>query len=86
MKCTCKADIEARLVERFKADYPEAQNVKLTIESYGLGLRENTMVVQGAAPIKYSALVPRKAGGTKQISRKASLVWSFCPFCGVPAR
>lgn len=80
--CDCKTTLEAQLTERSKAAAPEAHDHKVTLEGYGFGVQNNTMVMRGFMPYTTFARVPMKKGGEKPQKLKGNMVFSFCPFCG----
>lgn len=78
MNCDCKKRIKAKLLERLKTDHPDGQNHFATLDGYGFGITyDNKMVLQGGTPITLLSMTPKKSGGIK------TMVWTFCPFCGV---
>ena len=85
MKCTCKIDIETKLVERFKIAAPEAEGHQVELQGYGFGFVDNTMVVQPFAEYKATAAYPLKKGGTKTKTVSGSMIFRYCPYCGVAA-
>ena len=82
-ECNCKAELEAGLTERFKAAKPEAKDHRVTLEGYGLAIVDNTMVLKPFMSAKATAKYPRKGGGHAEKTLKHTMVFSFCPFCGV---
>lgn len=82
--CNCKAELEAKLTERFKASKPEATGHSVTLEGYGFAIVGNTMVMRPVMPYKAHAAFPNKKGGAdREKTMKGTMVFSFCPFCGV---
>lgn len=81
--CNCKAEIEAKLLERFKAAKPEAKCHEVSLEGYGFAIVGNTMTLKPFMHYTASADYPRKAGGATSKKRKGTMAFSFCPFCGV---
>lgn len=80
--CNCKKDIETRLLERFKAQEPDAKDHSVELQGYGLALLENNLLSIPCMPFKTSANFPLKKGGSKVKSQTASMYFNFCPFCG----
>lgn len=86
MNCDCKKRIEAKLLERLISEHPEGQNHSATLDGYGFVITDdNKMALQGCTPITLQAMVPKKDGGLKAKKFNQSMVWTFCPFCGVAA-
>ena len=83
MTCDCKTELEAKLTERFKAASPDSRDHKVTLEGYGFGIRDNTMVLQPYMNYKAFAFTPLKKGGEKPKKTIGNMVFTFCPFCGV---
>jgi hypothetical protein len=80
--CDCKKQIEAKLLEHFKASAPEAADHEIELEGYGLAVVDNTMTVRPFAPYKAAALFPLKKGGMKRNVKTGVMGFSFCPYCG----
>lgn len=83
MTCNCKTDLEAKLTERFKEATPDARDHKVTLQGYGFGIRDNTMVMQPYMNYEGFSYVPLKKGGEKPKKVTGSMIFSYCPFCGV---
>lgn len=79
--CICRKDIEAKLVERFKAQEPAARDHKVYLLGYGINF--TTGKQSQAAPIEYTAKFPLKKGGEREKTIKGNMVFNYCPFCGV---
>ena len=80
--CTCKQDIEAKLLERFKTDAATAEDHSATLDGYALVLQGNTMQYKPAMPYKLTATYTAKTGSRKRKTSTGSMIFSFCPFCG----
>lgn len=85
MKCECREDLEAKLLERFISTEPDGSGHQVTIEGYAFGIVGDQMVMVGTMPIKATATVPLKKGGSKVKTVRQAMHFSFCPFCGVEA-
>ena len=83
--CTCKADLEQRLTERYKGQLPNATEHKVELQGYGLSIQENEMKVAGYMQYKAWAVHPLKNGGVKPKSITGNMFFSYCPFCGQKA-
>lgn len=83
-KCNCKSEIEAKLLERFKTQQPDASQHKVTLKGYGFGVEEKSgaLVVRGFIPYEAFALVPLKKGGSKPKKTMGNMFFSYCPYCG----
>lgn len=82
-KCTCKKDIEGRLLARFKEAAPEASGHSVVLAGYALVLHENSLLQKPYMEIRVSAAFPLKKGGTKPKVVRENMIFSYCPFCGV---
>ena len=80
--CDCRKQIEAKLLEHFKANAPTAVDHEVELQGYGFAVVDNTMTMRPYAPYKASALFPLKRGGTKPKTRTGFMSFSFCPYCG----
>lgn len=83
MACDCKKDLEAKLTERFVAGSPEAAEHKVELQGYGLAAVGRTIKVLPFMTAKGTARFPLKNGNTKVKSVMQTMVFSYCPFCGV---
>lgn len=81
--CNCKADIEAKLLERHIQQTPDDRKHEARLEGYGFGIIGNTMVVRPYMPFKLKAEHTFKNGNVKTQTKTGSMHFSFCPFCGV---
>lgn len=82
MSCNCKQEIEAKLTERFKAATPDSHGHKVTLEGYGFGIVNNTMVMQPYFNYTGFSYVPLEKGGEKPKRVTGNMIFSYCPFCG----
>lgn len=80
--CDCKKDIEAKLLERFIKQTPEAKDHGATLAGYTLVLTEEKIIQKGCMPIELIALYPPKKGGYKGKRTSSNMIYTFCPFCG----
>jgi len=81
-KCNCKADLEAKLLERFKEHSPEATEHGVSLQGYTLLIEDNRLRQAGYMTAAASALYPLKKGGTKLKKITQNMIFTFCPFCG----
>ncbi|WP_367846426.1 hypothetical protein [Rhodoferax sp. WC2427] len=82
--CNCRADIEAKLLARFKEQSPEASDHGVSLEGYAFLLGNAGMRTQAYMPFKQAAMFPLKKGGAKLQTKHINMMFSFCPFCGQP--
>lgn len=81
--CNCKSDIEAKLVEQYRAKYPDAEGHSATLEGYGFVIRDNTTHQTPYMPIKFGAgHKAKKTGLERWKTGKGIMSFRFCPFCG----
>lgn len=82
MKCTCREDIEEKLLERFKEQAPEAQEHSVSLQGYNMYLVGNGLVTYPSMKFETTALFPLKKGGTKKKTTDLMIRCNYCPFCG----
>lgn len=80
--CTCKQEIEAKLLERFKTNSEAAEDHRANLDGYALVLQGNTMLYKPAMPYKLAATYTAKTGSKKRKTVTGSMIFSYCPFCG----
>lgn len=80
--CKCRNDIEAKLLERFKQQAPDAKNHEASLKGYGYVLTETGMSEVGCMHIEVTADRPLKRGGYKAKTERMNMFFTFCPFCG----
>jgi hypothetical protein len=84
MTCNCKSEIEAKFLEKVKADLPESSNHNLEMKSYSFLLDGNTMTLRGYMPVEIQHAVKNKKTGVERVKKeKTSVLFTYCPFCGV---
>ncbi len=81
--CNCKSEIEAKLLERFIQAEPDAEGHAVELQGYALGLTANSIVIRPSMPIRLTAVRTSRAGLRRPRSSAQTMVFSFCPFCGV---
>lgn len=80
--CNCKKDIEAKLLERFKSQTPEAADHETELAGYAIVFGESVDLVP-FMPIHMEASYPvKKTGGWKTKKTSQNMMFSYCPFCG----
>lgn len=82
MKCGCKADIEAKLLEQLKGKTPTGSDHAVSLSNYGFVLLENRMTIRPYTVVNTSVTMPKKAGGFTQKRSTMNMFFSFCPYCG----
>lgn len=80
--CDCKISIEKRLVERAKEMHPDAMGHEVRLTGYAF-IFGKTVELKGSMPFEFTADFPLKRGGIKRKTEKTSMMFTFCPFCGV---
>lgn len=82
--CDCKEKLEVKLKERFEAQHPEAKEHEASLSKmYGLFLKDNTLSYQPHSEFTLTAKFPLKKGGFKEKNIRSSIVFNYCPFCGI---
>lgn len=82
MACTCKKDLEEKLLTRFKEMTPEASGHEASLNGYALIFGEK-LEQKGYMTLSTEAAFPLKKGGTKNKKQTQNMIFTFCPFCGV---
>lgn len=82
MTCTCKTDIQEKLLARLKEQSPEATGHQTELKGYALLLGEK-LQQKGCMTIEAVADFPLKKGGLKSKKKTQNMIFNFCPFCGV---
>jgi hypothetical protein len=82
MACSCKTEIEEKLLERFKEVSPEAQAHEVELTGYAFILGEQ-LEYKGCMKIDAIADFPLRKGGFKRKTQQQNMIFTFCPFCGV---
>lgn len=80
--CDCKADIEQKLTENYKAVEPAGREHKVRLQGYGLVLGDGTVRQRPYMEYETHAFIPLKKGGEKPKKQRGNMFFSFCPFCG----
>lgn len=84
MACSCKSNIEAKLLGRFKEQSPEASKHEVELTGYALILDDAmSMTLKGCMKIEATADFPLRKGGIKRKTQQQNMIFAFCPFCGV---
>ena len=80
--CDCRKRIEEKLKDRFVEQSPEAKEHEAKLTGYAILFGE-TLHEKGVMNAELKASFPLKKGGEKQKTIKHSMIFTFCPFCGV---
>lgn len=80
--CTCRADIEAKLLERFVANTSNGSEHRAELTGYGICIVGNAMKSVPFMPVKCTVEIPIKAGRSRLKTSTMNMFFSFCPFCG----
>lgn len=80
--CDCRTVIEGKLKTRFMEQKPEAKEHEAKLMGYALLFGE-TLTEKGVMEAELKAKFPLKKGGEKQKTIRQSMIFTFCPFCGV---
>lgn len=81
--CTCKSDIEQKLLDRFKEQNPLADSHKSELMGYGIFITKDLgLVAKPFMNLELKANFPLKKGGAKSRTEKSTIVFNYCPFCG----
>jgi len=83
MACSCKTNIETKLLARFREQSPEAAKHEVELKGYALILDDAmNMTLKGCMKIEAEADFPLRKGGVKRKTQQQNMVFTFCPFCG----
>lgn len=80
--CNCHNDIEKSLTERAVEKHPEATDHNVSLKGYAF-LFGKTVEMKGVMPFEFTANFPLKKGGFRRKVEKSSMVFTYCPFCGI---
>lgn len=81
--CKCRTDIEAQLIKRAEAEYPNAEDHCVELQGYGFAIVGQKLLCLPLMPYVTAMKVAGKGGIAKTKKVKSSMIFSFCPFCGV---
>ena len=83
MKCDCRDNIEQKVLENFKTQNPDAQDVCVSMGGYGFQLVGNGMRMLQMMPCKitYTNTV-KKTGQQRTKQQTMNITGSYCMFCG----
>lgn len=85
MTCDCKATFTAKFLERAKELYPDSKDHSVELKNYAFVFnKEGGMDLRGYIPVELTHIVTnKKTGATRSKKEKTSLLFSYCPICGV---
>ena len=85
MQCTCRQDIEEKLMKALKDDTPDSTEHHVRLSGYtmvlGVGIDEYP-----AMKINSSHVVTAKNGNKREKKTEQTLVCNYCPHCGKKAK
>lgn len=81
-ECTCKTEIEQKLLDQFKKQAPTAQRHQAELQSYGFKVVGNTMQLAPYMQFKLTADYPTSTRASRHRAKVGVMHFSFCPFCG----
>lgn len=79
--CKCRKEVEEMLLERFKAQKPNASNHQASLDGYGFVIGER-LSERPFMPATVTADHPLKKGGLKRRAEHLNMFFNYCPFCG----
>ena len=82
MACSCKTEIEAKLLTRFQEVSPEAVGHEVSLTGYAFILGDK-LEFKGCMKLEAVADFPLRKGGFKRKTQIQNMIFTFCPFCGV---
>ena len=86
MICDCKTTFTEKYLERAKELFPDSTNHSVEIENYAFvfNKHDNGMSFRGFVPVEIKHTVIVKKTGLPRVKKeKTSLLFTYCPFCGV---
>lgn len=89
MSCDCKSNFTERFLERAKELFPDSTDHSVELENYAFvfNKHDNGMTMKGFIPVVIEhKVIVKKTGLSKVKKEKTSLLFSFCPFCGIDLR
>lgn len=90
MTCDCKETLTGKLLERSKEQLPDSKDHSVEMTGYAIVFGENeagqsTLETCGFMPVEIKHTVTVKKTGLDRVKKeKTSLLFTYCPFCGVP--
>lgn len=85
MQCDCQAEIEKKLLERFKSEYPNSKKHECDLSGYAMVLGE-TLDYRPAMTIILRHTVTAKSGAEREKKIEHKMIGDYCMFCGKPAK
>lgn len=80
--CTCKGDIEAKLLAQYFVLHPKATGHKVALQGYGFTRDGYSLRLQPFMKFKASADHPTATGSSRHRAEVGVMHFSYCPFCG----
>lgn len=85
MQCGCKERISQDLMTHFKEQHPDSTDHRLELGGYSLIIGE-TLESRVSLPVTAEHTVTAKTGRRMVKKVSFSMMASYCPFCGKPAK
>lgn len=85
MQCTCRENLEEKLLAKFKEDNPDSIDHRIELAGYSFVFGE-TLEERAVMTFNSSHVVTAKNGNKREKKDKHSLLCRYCPFCGKPAK
>lgn len=85
MTCDCKSTLTEKLLERAKEQLPDSRNLEVELTGYTFVFGDdNSLALRGFMPVEVKHTVTVKKTGLDRVKKdKTSLIFTYCPFCGV---
>lgn len=81
MTCNCKTEIEAKVVERLKEEYPEGRDHTANMDkNYAWTMPDFNQV--GYLALTNTVTTTTKKGVERTVKPALNLHFTYCPFCG----
>ena len=81
--CSCRTDLEAKLLERFRASEPKATDHTVELKGYGIIISDKGLDLRAYMPVEMVAKHTAKNGNQRVRKTSQNMFFSYCPFCGV---
>jgi|LULJ01.1.fsa_nt_gb hypothetical protein len=87
MTCNCKTEIEAKVVERLKEEYPEGRDHTATMDNnyaflFSMNDEMNSVLHVGYIAFKNTVTTTTKKGVERTAKPQLNIHFTYCPFCG----
>jgi hypothetical protein len=82
MSCSCKSEIEAKLLSYFKEAEPKATRHEVELQGYGLAMVGSNVKGMGYMNAQMVADYPSPGASVRRRRKQQKMAFSYCPFCG----